>query len=128
MKTKQQGFTFISFLITAIIVIFLCLGLFRSLPVYIEHMNVSGSFSALENKFSKENTERKPLKKTVIRQTLQRLFDVNDITRVNAKAISIKKEKGKYIVTADYDIRVPFFANIDLVFHFNNRTELSSEK
>lgn len=128
MQKTQQGFTFMSFLAAVLIVAFLIMGVLRALPAYIEHLSISNAFAALGETFNHRKSDATTLDKAAIRTALQRSFKHNDITHLPLSRIAIEKINGTYSVTANYDIRVHFIANIDFIFHFHNHMELSRGK
>lgn len=53
-----------------------------------------------------------------VKADIDRRFDVNQIKR-RAKDFQISKDGNKITVVVEYEDRVPFFANVDLVMHYN---------
>jgi len=62
-----------------------------------------------------------------IRNSLQRYWDIDDITRIQPKDIKIKRtDRGRFMVY-DYEAKERLFYNIYIVIHFKDEIPLSGK-
>ncbi len=121
-SAKQQGLSMIGWLVVLAVAGILLLAAFRLAPLYIDNSFVKASLNSLE----KENAIE--LTSGGIRRKVSNYFTINNVRDVSAKDIKITREKGRLIVTLDYERRVNFIANIDFVVVFNNMYDSAAVK
>ncbi len=87
----------------------------KLIPVYMEHQSIAKTIEQAieEGDFDGKSTGE-------IRRKLGKSFDMNMVDDTNAKAVSIKRNKGKTIINANYEKRLPFISNIDVVVRFDD--------
>ena len=114
MKHRQRGMTFLG-LVTILLILSLAFyaGL-RLVPLYAEYMAVSRSLEQIKEEHGAIDTNPQ-----LIRNSLERRWDVEDIKGVGWREIDIKKTNEGYEVTADYEVEAPFIANVSLLAKFN---------
>ncbi|MDX1518548.1 MAG: DUF4845 domain-containing protein [Gammaproteobacteria bacterium] len=127
---KQQGITFLGFLIVLAIiglVVFLALRLY---PLYYEKFQV---LNAMKGAASQPNAETMP-KAELRRLFLRNLTATTNIDRFNKVNIknflqvkSAKKNEPKKLVMS-YEIRGPFFQDIELVMNFNQEVPIGQAR
>ena len=115
MKRRQRGATFLG-----IVVILLILGTalyagIRLLPVYLEYSKVVRSLEQVRD----EHSAMDKTSPQMIRNSLERRWDVEDISRIGWKEIEIKRVTDGYEVRAAYDAEEPFVANLYLLTRFD---------
>ncbi|RPI13161.1 MAG: DUF4845 domain-containing protein [Lysobacterales bacterium] len=114
MKQRQRGMTFLG-LVTILLI--LGAGLYaaiRLVPVYLEYTKVARSLEQVRDEHSTIDTNP-----TLIRNSLERRWDVEDIKGIGWKEIEIKKTQDGYTVRAAYNVERPFVANVYLVTKFD---------
>ena len=117
-KTLQRGMTTISLAVVVIIVVFfITLGI-KLVPVYLEHFNVVQSMKSL-----KEEVESGLAAGEIIRLLNSRL-EMNDVTSVTKRDITVDRQARGSVVTVAYEVRKHALGNIDLVISFNDSIEL----
>jgi hypothetical protein len=120
-RKKQQGLTFISWLvILTILGVFVLVGI-KITPVYLEHFAVKKTL---------ESMQREPLigRKTIpeIRRILFRRFDMNSIYDMTKDDIKIQRSGSSTKITVAYEERRNLFGNLSLVMTFEDSIELAS--
>lgn len=118
---KMAGMSGLGFLLLLVVIGFFALLVIRLFPVYLEHYNVSSSLKSLQSEAQLE-----AMSNAEIRTSLLRRFEVNDVTHVGKEDIKIEIEDGARRVSIAYEVRKPFFGNIDLVVSFSDTAELNA--
>jgi hypothetical protein len=121
LERSQKGFTLASlsfFLLLLGFVVYTALKLF---PVYMEAFTVESSVASLETDKNQEFSGP-----SAVRQALSKRFQINNISTVSLDDISVTSEKGMLLVDVDYEVRIPYFRNINLLLTFTNHAEVPS--
>jgi hypothetical protein len=114
MKQRQRGMTFLG-LVTILAI--LGAGLYaaiRLVPVYLEYTKVARALEQVRDEHSA--IESNP---QLIRRSLERRWDVEDIASIGWKEVEIKKSNDGYDVRAAYVVERPFVANVYLLAKFD---------
>jgi len=114
MKQRQRGMTFLG-LVTILAI--LGAGLYaaiRLVPVYLEYTKVARALEQVRDEHSA--IESNP---QLIRRSLERRWDVEDIASIGWKEVEIKKSNDGYDVRAAYEVEQPFVANVYLLAKFD---------
>jgi len=114
MRQRERGATFLG-----IVVILLILGAavyagIRLLPVYLEYSKVARSLEQVADENSAIDTNP-----ALLRRSLERHWDVEDIARIGWKEIKIDKTSEGYTMRAQYNAEQPFAANVYLLAKFD---------
>lgn len=122
MKNRQQqrGATLVGMLV---IIAILGLGLYsviRLLPAYMEYYAIVRAMEATAKDSPAESTSPGEL-----RTALQRRWDIDDIKSLDVADMDIKKISTGYEMTADYEARVPFVANVSWLVAFNKTVNVN---
>lgn len=118
-RNKQQGLTFISWLVIIVVAGFLVMVGIKITPVYIEHYAVKKSMESLR---AEPLISRKTV--TEIRKMLMRRLDMNNIQYLGKEEIKISRASGVTTITISYEKRKPIVGNISLVMTFDDSVEL----
>ena len=110
MRKHQRGLSLISTLILGVILMGAIILTMRCVPVYNEYFTVKSSLFKIGSSGS-DSPE-------AIRSAFQRQADVGDISSVTPKDLDIIKENGRFVISAQWERRVPLVANVSLVFAF----------
>jgi len=129
MKTnmrKQQGATFVSWVMGAAVLIFLGITGIKMVPVYLQYQTIK----TMVNELAK-NPETKRANKRVIRAALAKRLDINALDKyISPKDFDIKRIKGsknRKEITIQYEVRKPWFANMDFIATFNYSKEIGAD-
>jgi Domain of unknown function (DUF4845) len=114
MKHRQRGATFLG-----IVVILLILGAglyaaIRLVPVYLEFTKVARALEQVRDEHAAIDTNAQ-----MIRNSLERRWDVEDVKSIGWKEIAIKKTGEGFEVRAAYNVERPFVANVFLLAKFD---------
>ncbi|PCJ90842.1 MAG: DUF4845 domain-containing protein [Porticoccaceae bacterium] len=121
-ERKQRGLTLISGLVLLAVIGFFLTAAFKVGPLYLDNSFVSAAIASLEQEDVHGMTDRD------IRRKLSSQFDINNIRDMNTKEIKVVREKTRTVVSLDYEKRVNFMANVDVVVRFENSYDSSSAK
>jgi hypothetical protein len=102
-----------------LVTILLILGLalyagIRLVPVYLEYLEVSRALEQVRDEHAAIDTNAQ-----MIRNSLERRWDVEDINGIGWKEVEISKTTEGFEVIADYEVESPFIANVSLLAKFN---------
>ena len=114
MKHRQRGATFLGM---ATILVILGAGVYagiRLVPVYLDFTKVARALEQVRDEHSAIDTNPQ-----LIRNSLERRWDVEDIKGIGWKEIEIKKSNDGYDVKAVYNVEQPFVANVFLLVKFD---------
>jgi hypothetical protein len=104
-RHSQAGITALGFLILAILVGVVGLGVMKVVPMYIKNMRMDTILAQS------------------IRYALAKRFSVEDI-HMDADKIQIAPSKGGYSLRVAYENRAPYVADIYLVVAYNKQVEI----
>ncbi|BAZ93468.1 DUF4845 domain-containing protein [Thiohalobacter sp. COW1] len=116
---RQQGMTLLGWIIVLGLIAFFVLLTLRLLPNYLENFKVAETLASLKNE--PDITRKSPAE---IRKLIDRRFIINDVTRIEARDVTVTNDKGRVTVRAQYEIRVPVLGNVDAVTKFDESVEL----
>ena len=119
MLRSQRGMTFIGGLIVAAFVGVIAYAALRLVPVYLEYQKVAGAFNQLEVDYATGGANE-----SEVRRTLERRFDVDDVTSITPQEIAIRRDGGVLEVTAEYSATAPFISNISFLVDFERTVRL----
>ncbi len=117
--SKQRGMTGLGWLTVLALIGFFTLLFLKLVPVYLDHYSVASTVKSLE----KEPliTKKSP---SEIRKMLKKRLNMNYVSDLPKDAIKIKKSDGVLKVDVDYQVREPFFGNIEFLVTFKEHIEL----
>ncbi len=121
LKQHQKGATLYSvafYLLLLGFVVFVGLKLF---PVYMESFAVKSSVEGLNADPDAQFNGAREVQGTLIKR-----FSFNNIESVTGEDIVVVRKDQTYIVDVDYEVRIPFISNIDLVISFKNHAEVNA--
>ena len=114
MKKRQRGMTFLGILTILIILGFAFYAALRAVPVYLEYMEVSRAMEQVRDEHAAIETSAQ-----MIRNSLERRWDVEDIKGLSWKDVEIKKTTEGFEVRSAYSVEEPFVANLYLLVKFD---------
>lgn len=116
---KQKGMTLIGMLIVAVVAGVFLLAAIRLTPIYLEYLKVDSALDAMKKDL--DGTNAGPAQ---IRIALERRFDIEDIRSLTTRDIDVERSANGHLVSADYEGRAPFLANVYLVVDFDKSVEV----
>jgi hypothetical protein len=114
MKHRQRGMTFLGMVTILIILGAGLYGAIRLVPVYLDYTKVARALEQVRDEHSAIDTNPQ-----MIRNSLERRWDVEDIKGIGWKEIEIDKTSDGYDVIAAYEVEQPFAGNVYLLAKFD---------
>lgn len=119
---KQQGMSLLSGLVLLAVVGFFLTAAFKIGPLYLDNSFVRAAVASLQYE------DIHDMSNTQIRRKLQAKFGINNVRDVDTKLISVIRERTRTQVILNYEKRVNFMGNVDIVVVFNNSYDSDSKK
>ena len=116
---RQEGMTAIGWMIVLGLIAFFVMLTLRMAPAYMEYYKIVSTLESLE-----EETGLSEVTPHVIRNLIERRFDISYVSVIHPKDVKIKSAGAYYTVTAKYDAREHLFANIDVLMSFNKQVRV----
>jgi len=116
MRRQQRGMTTLGLIILVCFLGLFAFGFIRLTPVYLNYFKVVGVVNG-----AVEEYDGKGASAGVIRQYVQRRFDIESVSELRSRDVSVKAVDGGFEVSAQYSHKVPFIANISFVVDFDKR-------
>ncbi len=125
-KKKQKGATFVSWILGIAVFLFLGITGIKLMPVYLEYHTIKGMVDELA-----AHPDAKSANKRVIRSAINKRLNINALDKhLSAKNFDIVRIKGSNTrkkITVKYDVRKPWFANLDFIAKFDYAKEIGVE-
>lgn len=111
---RQAGMT-----TAGLVVLVAFLGIFafafiRLIPVYLNYMKVVGVVDGVVAEFEGQKANG-----AALRRSISRRFDVESVSEITYRDITVTAVDGGLEVAAVYDHTAPFISNISFTVHFN---------
>jgi Tfp pilus assembly protein PilE len=113
MRQHQRGMTFIGLLCIMALVGLIGYAVVRLIPVYLTYMQVAKAMNAAAAEVKNDSPDPAGM-----RHSLERHWEIEDITAVDSKDIEIVKGNNGVELHVDYNQVVPYIANVSLSVHF----------
>ena len=111
---RQEGMTTLGLIIlVAFVGLFAFAGL-RLTPVYLNYMKVQGVLNGVHEEFDGTNPSR-----SAIRSSVSRRFDVESVSEITAREVTVTSTEKGYEVRAKYTHVAPFIANVSFSVQFD---------
>jgi uncharacterized protein DUF4845 len=119
MMRKQQGITFIGWLVLLVPLAILVYAGIRLAPIYMNYYRVAQALEqvAADARGGQVNPQ-------AIKNSLEKRFDIESIERPSAKEVEIRREGDSWVAEVQYDETVPMMGNIALVAQFDKQVQL----
>ncbi len=119
LRSRQAGMTGLGLLILVAFIGLFAFAAIRLTPVYLNYMKVSGVLNGVETEFDGQNPSR-----AAIRTSISRRFDIESVSEITAKDITVTPSGNGFVVKAAYDHTTPFIANIYFTVKFDSSVEV----
>ncbi|WP_461481863.1 DUF4845 domain-containing protein [Porticoccus sp.] len=116
---KQQGITVLGALVALVLAGFFITAGLKVGPLYLDNSFVKAAMDSLAEENIHTMTDAQ------VRRKLADFFDINNVRDIDMKDIKIEREKTRTLVSLNYEKRVNFMANLDVVVRFNNSYDSS---
>ena len=118
MQHHQRGMTTLGFIILMVFIGLFIYGGIRLTPAYVEYFEVSKALNGLQAEAAGVYSAAS------LRSTLEKHFDIDDVTGLDAKDVDIHHEDEGWVVHAVWDVREPFLGNVSFLVHFDTSVTL----
>ncbi|MGK2913709.1 MAG: DUF4845 domain-containing protein [Porticoccaceae bacterium] len=118
---QQLGLSSLGWLFMLAIVGFFLTALLKLGPLYLDNYFIASAVQSLD----KEDIQNKEVSE--IRRKLDNEFTVNNVRDISVADVQVVRGKGHTLVKVNYEKRVPFMGNVDIVVKFANEYD-SSQK
>lgn len=124
MKTRhyQKGMTGTGWLIVLGLIGLATIVVIRLLPLYYENFQIRTVLENMQN-----DPEFSPTSKHIIWNSLAKRLNVNGVRSIRKEHLKLIKSKNKLTIVLDYETRLPFIANLDVVGKFTESIELPTK-
>ena len=118
----QQGLTFISLVfILGFIAFFVLLGL-KIGPIYLDHSKVVSALSEIE-----KTSDIETQSEAEIRNSLGKRFDINYVSDVTQKDITVTRQGNYLKVAIEYEVVRKIAGNLSVLVEFNDVIEVGKQ-
>jgi hypothetical protein len=118
-KSRQAGMTTLGVLIMVCFVGLFAFAGIRLTPIYLNYMKVAGVLNGVAEEFDGQNPSR-----AAIRTSIGRRFDVESVSEISAKDITVTADGNGFLVQAKYDHTSPFIANVYFTVRFDKSVQV----
>lgn len=118
LNRQQQGMTLMGYVLILFVIGFFAIMAMKLTPLYLEYQAVVNVMEGA----SKESVSSTP---AALRSTLGKRLGINQVTRVNAKDFKIRRDKGRVMISIDYEARTSFVGNIFFVVVFSHEVAVT---
>jgi hypothetical protein len=115
MRHSQRGITFIGWVVLLVPVAIVVYAGIRLAPIYLNYMRVSKALTQIASEAKGGDTTNA----TLLRNALEKHFDIESITHPDTKEIDIHRENEHWVAIADYEEVAPMFSNVSLLVQFH---------
>lgn len=120
---KQQGMTFISWVIVLVFLLFQGVIAMNVLPVFITDSSVKKIMEVLPT-----DPKARGLTTRDLKNLLAKRLSINSIYDVTAEHITVKKQRDYNNVTIEYEPRGKLIGNLDYIVSFKHEAKVSTKK
>ncbi len=113
---RQAGMTTLGLLILLIFLGLFAFAAIRLTPVYLNYMKVVGVINGVVEEFDTKGANRSDITSSIARR-----FDIESVSEIRAKDVTVKAVGNGYEVVAIYSHTTPFIANVSFVVDFDKR-------
>ncbi len=119
---SQTGMSSITLLVVIAVSLLLLTCVLKMAPVYVQNLSVQSILEGIEKEYTES---KKPLTKPILRTLIFKRLNINQIRVIDKNNLHLEKTAEAFVIVANYEVRVPLFANVDVVMKFDkNRVEI----
>jgi Domain of unknown function (DUF4845) len=114
MARRQVGATLLGYIILVMFAGVFVFATLRLAPVYLNYFKVNGVVDGVFEEFDRQAPTR-----AALRSSISRRFDVESVSIITFRDVSVTQVDGGFEVAAVYDHPAPFVGNISFLVHFD---------
>ena len=118
-KKSQQGLTTIGWLLVIGIFGMVTVTGFKILPMYLDFLSVKNVMETVST-----DPEIDPKSKRDLWGAISKRLQINSIRNMTKEDFSFTRKDGKTTITADYEVRKPYVAQLFIGAHFVHSIEI----
>ncbi|MBV8063309.1 MAG: DUF4845 domain-containing protein [Nevskia sp.] len=122
-RRKQHGLGLFGFLFLLALVGFVALVAIKVVPMYLNQMTLKRDLYEVVNQVNSSGSE---IDIGTLRRDIEKRFDIDYISQLEAKDIQIVRNDQGMFVAYDYEARANLFANVFVVIHFAENIPLKA--
>jgi len=123
-RHRQKGLGWFGLMFIFGVIAFVSIVGLKCFPIYMNQFKLMSTLNKVAKEFNVGNGD--DAAGLALRKSLQRYWNIDDITRIQPKDIKIKRtERGRFL-SYDYEARERLFYNIYIVIHFEGDVAMSS--
>ena len=111
---REEGMTTLGLIILVAFVGLFAFAFIRLTPVYLNYMKVLGVINGVYEEFDGADPSR-----SALRTSISRRFDVESVSEITARDITITTVENGYEVRANYTHVAPFISNVSFSVEFD---------
>jgi hypothetical protein len=119
MVSKQRGITLMGFVMVLIVLAIFAVIAMNLFPVYNEAFSVENAMKSVARQPGAEDMSLPQLQ-----ASLQKNFDINYVDNVDAKQVTLIRDKGSNQMNLNYEVRKHLVYNLDFVAMFDVTVDL----
>ena len=113
---KQNGMGIVSIFLLLFLLVAGAIVTMKCVPVYLEYFAIKRTFSVL-------SVEAKGASAREFKEKFRARAQIDDIKSITPNELEFSKDGGENVVSASYQVVVPLFSNISLLFDFHAATK-----
>ncbi len=118
-RRKQAGMTLISTIIIIVFLLFQGVVAMNVIPVYLTYSSIKTIMAGLPTDDKARGANKSELKLLIAKR-----LRMNNVYTVKSDKVSIKKGRGEYIVTIEYEPRGKLIGNLDFIVSFKHEARV----
>lgn len=108
---RQRGLSMVTFVVVAVVLIFVAIGGMKIGPAYME-------YATLKKAVTRVASEHRTGSVADVRKGFEAQAAIDSIEVLGSRDLDISKESGEVVITFAYTKKVPLFRNVSLVIEF----------
>lgn len=118
-RNGQRGLSLVGFLMVMGLAIFFALIGMKMGPYYLRNHSINTVLQGM-----KDEPGVTKMAPNQIKDLIMRRLDINSVYNFDRKDINVAKDRGFFIMTAEYEVREHIVGNVDVILGFKNKAEI----
>jgi hypothetical protein len=120
---RQQGVTFIGWILLLLPIAVVGYAAIRVAPAYLNYTKVSRAFDAVQKEYA--GADAAAASRALIREALGKRFDIDSIYSPKIDEVDITHTAGGWTLAVDYEHEIPLFYNASLLLKFSKTVNVN---